>query len=259
MKKRSHPRSGFTLVELLVVVGIIAVLIAILLPALNRARLRAIAVQCQSNLRQIGIGVTGYSSENRNAALICLPENDPVNNPYGGDSWEVVLVKRNYVGATMVGRIANAQLPNGVFRCPTTNFDDNGQESSASYGLNINLDGPWSHYNKFYKLNYIKKPSETIYAAEAYQILSHLAPIPLPAAYDTDNFWDFVPFGWESYHIHDPELADYKAGTNYPRRFAHRHFKSTSCLFFDGHVELIKTAVLDSMQRNTADCLWDNN
>ena len=83
-------RRAFTLVELLVVLGIIALLMSLLLPALGGARARAKEVKCLSNLRQIGAGVVLYANANDGRFPLAQHSADPVGwlstlVPYGID------------------------------------------------------------------------------------------------------------------------------------------------------------------------------
>ena len=64
MHERHQLRAAFSLIELIVVIGIIAILIALLLPTLHGARAASKAVVCQSNLRQIGVAMAAYAAEN---------------------------------------------------------------------------------------------------------------------------------------------------------------------------------------------------
>jgi prepilin-type N-terminal cleavage/methylation domain-containing protein/prepilin-type processing-associated H-X9-DG protein len=82
-------KPGFTLVELLVVIGVIAVLISLLLPALNKARAAAMNVQCTSNLRQVAMAILYYANNSRGM----LPYSD--RQAPNLDWWERVGMSRS--------------------------------------------------------------------------------------------------------------------------------------------------------------------
>ena len=122
MKKRS----AFTLVELLVVIGIIALLISILLPSLNKARQQANLIKCESNLRQVGIMLALYTNQNKGYAPYGVADQDQATGApyvytgspppvpwYWYDTLSILLDRRSepYKGA-----VNNAKTLNAIFQ-----------------------------------------------------------------------------------------------------------------------------------------------
>jgi len=144
-------RRGFTLVELLVVIGIIALLISILLPALSRARDSAARIQCLSNIRQIAMAVVMYTNANKGVFPLL---NDGTATPsallvYEPFDWELTPNVSITAGGKLTSGISTQGLGPylalsatnvNMLRCPSdptwSTRLNNGHDYSFSYSFN---------------------------------------------------------------------------------------------------------------------------
>jgi prepilin-type N-terminal cleavage/methylation domain-containing protein/prepilin-type processing-associated H-X9-DG protein len=136
---------GFTLIELLVVIAIIAILAALLLPALTKAKVKAQGIQCMSNSRQFAVAWTIYATDNNN--LLVLNPGDGANQgnwpvpPNAPNAW-VAGDMQSAADAVNTAKIQNELLfpfvkSLGLFKCP-------GNQLNMVRGISMNCYVGWT-------------------------------------------------------------------------------------------------------------------
>jgi prepilin-type N-terminal cleavage/methylation domain-containing protein len=249
-------RGAFTLVELLVVIGIIALLISILIPVLGRARDQANKTVCMSNMRQVVIGFMLYAASNKDKC----PFGSRLDNPGNADLPEDWIHWRTGINNEGLWTSSIAPYLGGkgeglrnILRCPSDKLQDRITPSTGTYAYSYTMNMYFEPRAGYYppeggppiRLSATKRGAEKILLAEENEKTINdgfWAPGNYNGAPAPDNVetgwvvnWDWLSIRHDnSKKESEPAVPNTGPLSNLPNRD-----KRGLCCFADGHVDFI--------------------